>query len=139
MISFNFNNLQHALATFFKTAAADVKKAIPVIESAIEKAEGDKTVIEGVSAAVANAIVPGSATPVITIEDAGFALLGSVDAALKSGDAAAEQKLLEAGIDVQAINAVKAVGTQSQTFYRIVTSVPKAIPPVGRLASSVNK
>jgi hypothetical protein len=133
MISFNFNNLPHALATFFKAAAADVKKAIPVIENAIEKAEGDKTIIEGVSAAAANAIQPGSAVPVVTIEDAGFAVLGSIDAALKSGDAAAEQKLLDAGIDVNAINAVKAVGTQSQTFYKIVTSVPKAISP----ASSV--
>jgi hypothetical protein len=137
MISFNFNNLPHALATFFKTAAADVKKAIPVIENAIEKAEGEKTVIEGVSAAVANAVQPGAAVPVVTIEDAGFAVLGSIDAALKSGDAAAEQKLLDAGIDVNAINAVKAVGSQSQTFYKIVTSVPKAIVPVGTLASSI--
>jgi hypothetical protein len=137
MISFNFNNLPHALATFFKAAAADVKKAIPVIENAIEKAEGDKAIIEGVSGAVANAVQPGAAGPVVTIEDAGFAVLGSIDAALKSGDAAAEQKLLDAGIDVNAINAVKAVGTQSQTFYKIVTSVPKAIPPVGTLASSI--
>ena len=60
MISFNFKNLPHALATFFKTAAADVKKAIPVIENAIEKVEGEKTVIEGVSGAVANAIAPGA-------------------------------------------------------------------------------
>jgi hypothetical protein len=130
MISFNFKNLPHALATFFKTAAADVKKAVPVVENAIEKAEREKTVIEGVSVAVANAIQPGSAVPVVTIEDAGFAVLGSIDAALKSGDAAAEQKLLDAGLDVAAINAVKAVGTQSQTFYRIVASVPKAIPPI---------
>ena len=137
MISFNFNNLPHALATFFKTAAADVKKAIPVIENAIEKVEGEKTVIEGVSGAVANAIAPGSATPVITIEDAGFALLGSVDAALKGGDAAAERSCSMPGLDVNAINAVKAVGTQSQTFYKIVTSVPKAIPPVGTLASGI--
>jgi hypothetical protein len=38
---------------------------------------------------------------------------------------------------VNAINAVKAVGSQSQTFYKIVTSVPKAIAPVGTLASSI--
>jgi len=92
----------------------------------IEGAEADKTVIEGVSAAVATAVQPGSAVPVVGIEDAGFALLGSVDAVLKSGDAAAEQKLLDAGLDVNAIKAAKAVGSQSKTFYNVVTSIGSA-------------
>ena len=115
-MTLNFKNIPHALATFFKAAVAEAKKA----EVGIEKIESEKAVIEGVSSAIATGIAPGSAGAVITIEDAGFALLGAVDAALKSGNAAAEQKLLNAGLDQQAIDAVKAVGVQSKAIYTLV-------------------
>lgn len=133
MISLNFNNVSHALASFFKTAAADAKKIVTKADVVIQKVEGDKSVIEGVSAAIANGVAPGSAAAIVPIEDAGFALLGCVDAALKSGGAAAEQKLLDAGLDATAIANVKAVASASQAFYGLVsgaTAKPATAPAV---------
>ncbi len=117
----SFKNIPHALATFFKAAA----KALPKIESGIEKIEGDKQVVEAVSDVAANAIAPGSAAAVNVIEDAGFAVLGAVDNALKAGGAAAEQKLLDAGLDQAAIDAVKAVGVQSVAVYTAAKAASK--------------
>jgi hypothetical protein len=122
MFNLNFKNVGHALATFFKTAAADAKKIAVAADADIQKVEADKTKIEAVSAGVAAAVAPGSETAVISVEDAAFAVLGSIDAAIKDGGAAAEQKLLDAGLDSTAIAAVKAVGTASQTFYSVVKS-----------------
>lgn len=126
MISFNFKNLGHALATFFKTAVADAKKAAVVADAGIEKVDADKTVIEGVSGIVAGAVAPGSAPAVLDAENAAFAVLGSIDAAIKAEGSAAEQKLLDAGLDAGAINAAKAVGASSQTFYNVVKSIGSA-------------
>lgn len=118
---FSFKNAAHALATYFKSAKADAVK----VEHGIENVEAHKTVIEGVSAAVAGAVAPGSAVAVLTIEDAAFAVLGAVDAALKSGDAATEQKLLDAGLDKAAIDAAKNVGTQTVAVYKLAQAATK--------------
>lgn len=119
-ISLNFKNVPHAIATFFKAAAAKAKVVAADAEKVINKVEGNKTVIEGVSGVVANAVQPGSAAAVVSIEDAAFSALASIDAALKSGGDATAQKLLDAGLDVTAINNVKAVGTQSAAFYALL-------------------
>lgn len=121
-ISLSFNNIGHGLATFFKTAAKDVEKAVPAIETGIEKIEGDQQVIEGVSSAVANAVAPGSGATVVTVENAAFSLLGAVDAALKAGGDATAQKLIDAGLDVTAINNAKTVGAQTVSFYNVLKS-----------------
>jgi hypothetical protein len=112
----SFKNIPHALATFFKAAASAAKRA----EAVIEKVEADKPEIEAVSSIAASAIAPGSAPAVITIEDAGFAALGALDHALKAGGSAAEKKLLDAGLDQAAIDAVKQVGQQSVAVYTLV-------------------
>lgn len=121
VIVISFKNIPHALATFFKAAVKD----LPKIESGIEKIEGDKPVVEAISDVAANAVAPGSAIAVNAIEDAGFAVLGAVDAALKAGGAAAEQKLLDAGLDQAAINAVKAVGVSSVAVYTVAKAATK--------------
>jgi hypothetical protein len=121
----NFKNIPHALATFFKAAAKAAEKALPKIESGIEKAEADKQVIEAVADVAANAIAPGSAPAVNVIADAGFAVLGAIDKALKEGGAAAEQKLLDAGLDQAAIDAAKQVGQQSVAVYTAVKAAAK--------------
>lgn len=122
MINFNYKNWGHALASFFKTAAADAKAVAAKSEVVVEKIEGDKTVIEGVSAAIATGVAPGSAPVVIGIEDAAFAVLGAFDKALKDGGLAAEKNFIAAGIDQTAIDSAKAVGAQSVTFYNLIKS-----------------
>lgn len=122
MINFSFNNLGHSLASFFKTAYADVKKVGMAAENEIPKIEAAKPIVERVTAAAADTFAPGSQAVVVTIEDAAFAVLGAVDAALKSGGDAAQQHLLDAGLDQTAIDAVKAVGNNSKTFYQLVTN-----------------
>lgn len=121
-IALSFKNAGHALATFFKTAAEDVAKAVPVIVTGIEAVEGEKQTVETVSNAVANAVVPGSGAAVVSLENAAFSLLGAVDAALKAGGDAAAQKLIDAGLDTTAIENARAVGTQTVAFYKILQS-----------------
>lgn len=122
-LTLNFKNLPHALATFFKAAAADAKIVAKAAEKVLDKAAADKAVVEGVSGAIANAVQPGSALAVVTIEDAAFSLLGAVDAALKSGGEATAMKLLDAGLDATAIQNVKAIGASSQSFYTVLQKV----------------
>lgn len=119
-ISLNFKNVPHALATLWKRAAAIAKTVAVDTEKVLDEAAKDKAVVEGVSGAIANAVQPGTGTLVVTAEDAAFSLLGAVDAALKAGGDAAAQKLLDAGLDVTAINNVKAIGASSQAFYTLV-------------------
>jgi len=126
VIKISFNNIQHALAAFFKQAAADGKTVALDVAAGIEKIEADKPEIEAVSAAVATAVEPGSQTVVLKVEDAAFAVLGSIDAAIKAGGAAVVQKLLDAGLDQTAIDAAKAVGSASETFYRIANTAASA-------------
>lgn len=121
-ISLSYKNIPHAIASFFKAAAGKSKIVSADVVKVLDKVEGDKTIVEGVSGAIANAVQPGSGAAVVSIEDAAFSLLGAVDAALKSGGDAARQKLLDAGLDVTAVDNVRAVGTQSAAFYALLQS-----------------
>lgn len=122
-MAIQFKNIQHALASFFTAVVNDAKqveKALPKIEAGIETVEGSKTIVEEVSSIAANAFAPGSAPLVKLIEEAAFAGLAALDNALKAGGAAAEKKLLDAGLDQVAIDAAKAVGRQSVGVYTLV-------------------
>jgi hypothetical protein len=124
----SFKNVQHALATFFKIVVTEAKKAeagLPKVEAGIEKVEGTQTVVEAISGVVANAIAPGSAVAVKLVEDAAYAVLGAIDNALKAGGVAAEQNLLNAGVDQAAIDAVKAVGSASVAVYTVAKAATK--------------
>lgn len=138
MIKFSFNNIGHALASFFKTAVKDTEKVARDIEAGIGVAEAHKTQIEEATAGVTAAVDPAIEPAVIGTEDAAFAVLGAFDAALKEGGAAAEQKFLNAGIDQNAINAVKSVGAKSQTFYALAKSLsgPSSAPAQAAPAKS---
>ena len=94
-MAINFNNIGHFFAKAFKAIVTDLPKL-----------EATKPVVEGVTAAVGqSAFVP--------IEDAAYAVLGAVAAALNSGGEAAVAKLQDAGLDVTAVQKVQAVLTQS--------------------------
>ena len=93
-----FKSVGHFLAKSFLA----VVKEVPKIESGIQDLESSKSTVETVTAAAGQgALVP--------IEDAAYAILGSVGAALAAGGDAVAKKLGDAGLDVVAIQKVQAV------------------------------
>lgn len=79
---------------------ADIAKAAADVDVAVAKVAADAPEV----AAVADAVIPGASTYV----DIGVSLLESVADILDKGDAAAEQNLLNAGLDQSLIADVKA-------------------------------
>lgn len=79
---------------------ADIAKAAAAVDVAVEKVAADAPEVE----AVANAVIPGASTYI----GIGVSLLESVADILDKGDAAAEQNLLNAGLDQTLIADVKA-------------------------------
>jgi hypothetical protein len=125
-MAITFKNVQHALATFFKAVAKDTPLVLAKTEQVLEAAENDKTEVEAVSAVAAGAIGGAAAVaPTITVENAAFAALASIVAALKAGGAAAASKLLDAGLDQTAIYAAEAAGTASAAVYTTVMAASK--------------
>ncbi len=125
-MAFSFKNAAHALATFFKAAKATVIKYEPKLIAGIQHIEGDKTVIEAVTAVGVGAISPGSAPIAVTIEDAAFAVLGKIVDLLNAGSSAAESNLLNAGLDQGVIDAAKAVAAGSVQVATLVKAASKA-------------
>lgn len=93
---FTFKSVQHFFAKAAQAIVADARR----LPGALAAVEATKTVVEGVSAAVAPAAVP--------LEDAAYALLGAVLAAIHAGGDAAKAKLQDAGLDVTAMQKAEA-------------------------------
>lgn len=104
-----FKSAGHALATFFKAAVAEVKKYTPIVQSDIATVESSKPVVEGVTGAILAVVNPGAAATAVGIEDAAYAVLGEITALITAGGAAAEKKLLDAGLDENVVTAAKSV------------------------------
>jgi hypothetical protein len=125
-MAFSFKNVQHAVACFFKAVAKDTPLVLAKTEQVIVGVEKDKTQIEAVSAVAAGAVGgAAAATTTITIENAAFAALASLVTALQAGGAAAQAKLLDAGLDQTAIDAAKAAGTASPAVYTLAVAASK--------------
>jgi hypothetical protein len=93
---FTFRSIGH----FFAKAFHAIAKAEPKVEAELEAVAATKPVVEGVTDAVAPGLVP--------LEDAAYAVLGAVVAALHAGGDAAKAKLADAGLDVTAIQKAEA-------------------------------
>jgi hypothetical protein len=119
---FSFKNAAHALATFFKAAKATVIKYEPKVVAAIQHIEGEKPVIEAVTAVAAGSYAPIA----VTVEDAAFAVLGKIVDLLNAGSTAAESNLLNAGFDQNVIDAAKAVAAGSVQVATLVKAASKA-------------
>lgn len=97
-MAFSFNGVEHFFAKALKVLVGGEPKAVTVIQD-FEKA---KPIVEGITAAVGQgALIP--------LEDAIFAIAGSVVSLLNAGEAAAEKKLLDAGLDQTAVDAAKSI------------------------------
>jgi hypothetical protein len=79
-------------------------KAYKAIVAEIPKVEATAPAVEAVSAKV-----PVYGPLAVTIEQAGYALLGEVSAVLNAGGAAVKAKLADAGLDVSVIDTVEAI------------------------------
>lgn len=86
----SFNSVGHFFAKAFKAIA-----------NAIPKVESTQPVADAITAAVDPAVRP--------LVDAGYAVLGEVASLLAAGESAAEQKLADAGLDLNVIAMVKKV------------------------------
>lgn len=83
---------------FFAKAFSAIAKELPVIQKT-------ETVVE------ASTVAAGGAA-LVPLEKAAYAVLGGVAAAIAAGGSATEAKLADAGLDVGAIDAIKAVLAQ---------------------------
>lgn len=88
-----FKNLGHFFASAFQKVLAIVPK--------VEATEGT---VETVSAEV-----PVYGPLAVTVEKAGYAVLGELAAVLNAGGAAAQTKLSDAGLDINVIKTVQAL------------------------------
>lgn len=88
-----FKSIGHFFATAYKAIVAEIPKI-----------EATKGVVEKVTSNV-----PVYGPLAVSVEDAGYALLGEISNVLNAGGAAAEAKLSDAGLDINVINTVKAI------------------------------
>lgn len=122
MISFSFKNLGHALAVTAKAVRAFEIK----VENALPKILASKGEVEAVTDVAVAASGHIELIPVAnTVEDLAYAALGELGSLLSSGDAAAEKKLLDAGLDQNVVNAAKAFVAGSAQVVTLVKSQTK--------------
>jgi hypothetical protein len=97
---FIFKSVGH----FFANAIQKLLAAEPKVVAAATAVEGEATTVEAVTA-----LIPTYGPLAVTVENAGFALLGEVIAVLKAGGAAAAAKFADIGLDSTVIETVQAV------------------------------
>ena len=88
----------------FKSVGHFFAKAYQAIVADLPKVEKTEATVETTTAAV-----PVYGPLAVTMEKAGYAVLGELSAVLTAGGAAAEAKLADAGLDTNVIATVKAI------------------------------
>lgn len=116
-----FKNIGH----FFATAVTKFLAAEPKIEAAAANVEAAAPVAEAVTAAV-----PVYGPAAVKIEQAGVMALGAIVGAIHALGAAAQQKLLDAGLDATAIQTAADVYAKlpSEVKTLVAPSSPAAAP-----------
>lgn len=92
-MAITFKSVGHFFATVYEVALGDIGKA-----------ESTAGVVEKVSA-----IVPVYGPLAVSVEKAGYAVLGELSAVLSAGGSAAKSKLTDAGLDQNVIATVEAL------------------------------
>jgi hypothetical protein len=95
---------------------ASVFQKVLAVNTAVQK---DAPVIEGATAAI-----PVYGPLAVTVEQAAFAVLGEIAAAINAGGAAAEAHLTSAGLDQNVIDTVKAVAASTVSLADVVKAAP---------------
>lgn len=117
-----FRSAGHFLATVFhkvlgaaQATVSTVAKDAPVVVAAIQQVEATAPVVEAVTATI-----PVYGPLGLTLEKAGYAVLGEIGAAIAAGGAAAKANLANAGLD-QAVIA---------TVEELLKAVPESVATV---------
>jgi hypothetical protein len=90
---FSFKSVGHFFAKFYEAAVTELPKI-----------EATETTTEAVTATL-----PVYGPLAVTVEKAGYAVLGELSAVINAGGAAVEAKLKDAGLDEAVIATVKAI------------------------------
>jgi hypothetical protein len=93
MAAITFKSVGHFFAKVYKAIITEIPK--------VEATEGEVT--------AATAVIPVYGPLAVTMEDAGYAVLGELSSVLNAGGAAVEAKLLDAGLDQNVVDTVKAL------------------------------
>lgn len=93
-------------------------KVYTAIVGALPKIEATATTVENVTAAV-----PVYGPLALTIEKAGYAVLGELSAVLNAGGAAVEAKLADAGLDINVIQTVQAIVASVPTIATVAKTL----------------
>lgn len=121
-MSISFKTAGHAFAAFFKKVVADAKVDAPKVQADIAKVEDTKTEVEVGTTAVLGAVSPGAVVPAVGIESAAYAVLGEISALITAGGAAAEAKLVNAGLDQNVVATAKAVAASASQVATLVAA-----------------
>ena len=98
------SGLFHNIGHFFATAISKFLAIEPKIENVASQIENAAPGVEAVTAAI-----PVYGPTAVTLEKAGVMAIGAIVGALHALGAAAEQKLLDAGLDITAIQTAQDV------------------------------
>lgn len=124
-MSISFKSAGHAFATFIKKVVTDAPKIAADVQKDITEVEGTKTVVTVGTGSVLAAVDPAAAGTAVGIEDAAYAVLGEVSALISAGGAAAEAKLLNAGLDQSVVTAAKNVAASASQVGTLVAAAKK--------------
>ena len=120
-----FKNIGH----FFATAFEKFLTVAPKVEATADNVEAEATAAApGIEAVTAKIPVYGPAA--VTIEQAGFMILGAVAGVLREVGEAAKQKLLDVGLDETAIE------TAAAAYAAIPDAVKQMVKPVGTVPAA---
>ena len=124
-ISGVFKNIGH----FFATAFEKFLVVAPAVEAKADAVESEATAAAPGIEAVTGAI-PVYGPAAVTIEQAGFMVLGAVAGVLHEVGEAAKQKLLDVGLDETAI------ATAQAAYNAIPAAVKQMVKPVGTVPAA---
>lgn len=102
----------------FKSAGHFFAKAYKAIVADLPKVEATKGTVEAVTEKI-----PVYGPLAVSVEDAGFAVLGELSNLLNAGGAAAAAKLSDAGLDVNVIQTVQAIVAGSKDLATVAKTL----------------
>lgn len=111
-------NEEETMAITFKSVGHFFATVYQKVVAVLPKLESTEATVETVSAKV-----PVYGPLAITLEQAGYAVLGELSAVLNAGGAAAKAKLADAGLDINVITTVE--------------DLVKSVPQVAALAKAL--
>jgi hypothetical protein len=106
------------MAITLKSVGHFFAKVYTAVVGELPKIEATATTVEAVTAKI-----PVYGPLAVTLEQAGYAVLGELSAALNAGGAAVEAKLADAGLDINVIDTVKDIVASVPTIAAVAKTL----------------